>query len=117
MAIIISCLGIFGLAAYVAEQRTKEIGVRKVLGASLYSLWKMLSQDFLLLVLISSVVAVPIGYYLMKQWIEDFTYNANLSWWIFVTSIVGVLSITLLTVSFQTLRAARNNPIRSLRTE
>ena len=117
LAILISCLGIFGLAAYVAEQRTKEIGVRKVLGASLYSLWKMLSQDFLLLVIISSIVAVPIGYYLMNQWIQDFTYNANLSWWIFVTSVIGVLSVTLLTVSFQTFRAARNNPIRSLRTE
>ena len=117
LAILISCLGIFGLASFVAEQRTKEIGVRKVLGASVYSLWKMLSQDFLVLVFISSIIAVPIGYYYMKQWVADFTYNVNLSWWIFAAAIMGVLSIALLTVSFQTVRAALANPVKSLRTE
>lgn len=117
LAIIISCLGIFGLSAFIAEQRTKEIGVRKVLGASVYSIWKMLSKDFLFLVLISCVIAVPIGYYYMNNWIQDFAYNAALSWWIFAAAILGALLITLFTISFQAIRAALANPVKSLRTE
>ncbi|WP_394748150.1 ABC transporter permease [Spongiimicrobium salis] len=117
LAIIISCLGIFGLSAFIAEQRTKEIGVRKVLGASVYSIWKMLSKDFLFLVFISCVIAIPIGYYYMNNWVQDFTYSATLSWWIFAAAILGALLITLLTISFQAIKAAIANPVKSLRTE
>ena len=117
LAIFISCLGIFGLASYVAEQRTKEIGVRKVLGASVYSLWHLLSKDFVLLVLISCIVAIPIGYYFMQGWIENYAYRTEVSWWIFAVTVLIVLLITLLTVSLQALKAAVVNPVKSLRTE
>ncbi len=117
LAIFISCLGIFGLASYVAEQRTKEIGVRKVLGASVYSLWHLLSKDFVLLVLISCIVAIPLGYYFMQGWIENYAYRTEVSWWIFAVAVLIVLLITLLTVSLQALRAAVVNPVKSLRTE
>ncbi|MEM1257246.1 MAG: ABC transporter permease [Bacteroidota bacterium] len=117
LAIFISCLGIFGLASFVAEQRTKEIGVRKVLGASVYSLWHLLSKDFVVLVLISCAVAVPIGYYYMLGWIEQYAYRTEISWWIFAVSILITLAITLLTVSFQAFKAAVVNPVKSLRME
>lgn len=117
LAILISCLGIFGLSAFIAEQRTKEIGVRKVMGASVYSIWKMLSKDFLLLVIISCGIAIPIGYYYMNEWIQEFTYNAALSWWIFAAAILGAFLITLFTISFQAIKAAIVNPVKSLRTE
>ena len=117
LAIFISCLGIFGLASYVAEQRTKEIGVRKVLGASVYSLWHLLSKDFVLLVLISCIVAIPLGYYFMQGWIENYAYRTEVSWWIFAVTVLIVLLITLLTVSLQALKAAVVNPVKSLRTE
>ncbi len=117
LAIFISCLGIFGLASFVAEQRTKEIGVRKVLGASVYSLWQLLSKDFVVLVLISCGVAIPIGYYYMTAWIEKYAYRTEVSWWIFAVAIFIALAITLLTVSFQALKAAVVNPVKSLRTE
>ncbi len=117
LAIFISCLGIFGLSAFIAEQRTKEIGVRKVLGASVYAIWRMLSKDFILLVLISSIIAVPIGYYYMNNWIGDFDYNTSLNWWVFALAIFGALLITLITISFQAIKAAVMNPVTSLRTE
>jgi len=117
LAILISCLGIFGLSAFVVEQRTKEIGVRKILGASVFSLWKMLSKDFLILVGISSGIAVPLGYHYMNQWIQDYTYSATLSWWIFAAAICMALTITILTISFQTIKASIVNPVKSLRTE
>ena len=117
LAIIISCLGIFGLSAFIAEQRTKEIGVRKVLGASVYSIWKLLSKDFLFLVLIACVIAVPIGYYYMNNWVQEFAYSTALSWWIFAVAIVGALLITIITISFQAIKAAIVNPVKSLRTE
>jgi ABC-type antimicrobial peptide transport system permease subunit len=115
LAIFISCLGIFGLASFVAEQRTKEIGVRKVLGASVVNLWGMLSKDFLLLVLISLLMAMPAAFYFMSNWLEKYEYRSNIPWWIFAASGIGALSITLLTVSYQAIRAALANPVNSLR--
>ncbi len=117
LAILISCLGLFGLASFIAEQRTKEIGVRKVLGASVLNLWKMLSKDFVLLVLISSLIAIPIIYHFMGQWLQNYEYRMEISWWIFGLAIAGALFITLLTISFQAIKAASVNPVKSLRTE
>lgn len=117
LAVLISCLGLFGLASFVAEQRTKEIGVRKVLGASVANIWALLSKDFLLLVLISLFVASPISYYFMNKWIMNYDYRAGISWWIFALAGVGALLITLLTVSFQAIKAALMNPVKSLKSE
>ncbi|MGB5317718.1 ABC transporter permease, partial [Eudoraea sp.] len=117
LAILISCLGLFGLTSFVAEQRTKEIGVRKVLGASVFTVWKMLSKDFIALVVFSCIIAIPISYYVMNAWLDGYTYRVSLSWWIFAAAIIGAIIITLLTVSFQALKAAKANPVNSLRTE
>jgi len=117
LAIFISCLGLFGLASFVAEQRTREIGVRKVLGASIFHLWKMLSTDFVLLVLISCAIAIPIAWYFLAKWLQQYEYRAPMSWWIFAVAAAGALAITILTVSYQAIRAAMMNPVRSLRTE
>lgn len=117
LAIVISCLGIFGLASFVAEQRTKEIGVRKVLGASVARLWTMLSQEFLILVVLSLVVAIPVAWYGMDRWLEQYTYRTTVSWWIFAAAGAGALLVTLLTVSYQAVKAARANPVKSLRME
>jgi ABC-type antimicrobial peptide transport system permease subunit len=117
LAILISCLGLFGLASFVAEQRTKEIGVRKVLGASVNNLWFLLSKDFVKLVVISLFIASPIAYYVMSQWIQKFAYRTDISWWIFIAAGLGALVITLITVSFQSIKAALSNPTKSLRTE
>ncbi len=117
LAILISCLGLFGLTSFVAEQRTKEIGVRKVLGASVFNVWNMLSKDFLRLVIISCFIAVPVSYYIMNGWLQDYPYRVILSWWIFGLAIIGALLITLITVSFQAVKAAMANPVHSLRTE
>ncbi len=117
LAILISCLGLFGLTSFVAEQRTKEIGVRKVLGASVFNVWNMLSKDFLKLVVISCFIAIPISYFVMNGWLQDYPYHVILSWWIFALAVVGALAITILTVSFQAIKAANANPVKSLRTE
>ena len=117
LAIFIACLGLFGFASFVAEQRKKEIGLRKVLGASVFNLWKLVSKDFVVLVLISLLIAIPVAYYFMHNWLQDYHYSTNLSWWIFVASGIGALVITLLTVSFQAIKAAIANPVKSLRTE
>jgi len=117
LAILISCLGLFGLTSFVAEQRTKEIGVRKVLGASVFNVWNMLSKDFLKLVVISSFIAIPISYYVMNGWLQEYPYRVILEWWIFALAIIGALAITILTVSFQAIKAANANPVHSLRTE
>lgn len=117
LAIFISCLGLFGLASFVAEQRTKEIGVRKVLGASVFGLWKMLSKDFVVLVVISCVIAIPISWYGLNAWLQDFEYRTEIQIWIFAVAVVGALAVTLLTVSFQAIKAALTNPVKSLRTE
>jgi putative ABC transport system permease protein len=117
LAIFISCLGLFGLASFVAEQRTKEIGVRKVLGANLFSLWGMLSVQFVKLVLISLCVAIPVSYYGMNNWLQNYEYRDPISWWIFGVAGLGILLITILTVSYQSIRAAMRNPVISLRSE
>ena len=117
LAVFISCLGLFGLASFVAEQRTKEIGVRKVLGASIPNLWALLSKDFVILVVIALFIASPISYYFMNQWIQNYSYRADISWWIFVLTAAGALLITLMTVSFQAIKAALMNPVKSLKTE
>ena len=117
LAILISCLGLFGLTSFVAEQRTKEIGVRKVLGATVFNVWNMLSKDFLKLVIISCFIAVPIAYYVMNGWLQEYPYRVILKWWIFVLAMLGAMGITVLTVSFQAIRAAKQNPVKSLRTE
>lgn len=117
LAIFISCLGLFGLASFIAEQRTKEIGIRKVMGASVTNLWQMLSKDFVILVLISSVISAPVAFYFMNEWLQKYSYRTNISWWIFVAATGGALIITLLTVSYQAIKAAVVNPIKSLRSE
>ena len=117
LAIFISCLGIFGMATFVAEQRRKEISLRKVLGASVFSVWRLLSKDFVILILFSLMVATPTAYYFMHGWLQNYGYRTNISWWIFAAAGVGALMITLLTVSFQAIKAAIANPVKSLRTE
>ncbi|MGI8952363.1 MAG: ABC transporter permease [Chitinophagaceae bacterium] len=117
LAIFISCLGLFGMASFMAEQRTKEIGVRKVLGATVFNLWQLLSKDFFVLVIISLIIAAPIAYYFMNNWLQNYEYHTKLSWWIFGVTAIGALLITLLTVSFQSVKAASANPVKSLRTE
>jgi hypothetical protein len=117
LAILISCLGLFGMALYVAEQRTREIGVRKVLGASVLDLWSLLSREFVWLVGLSLLIGGPVTFWVMHGWLQNYQYHATLSWWIFALTAVGAMSITLATVSFQAIRAAMANPVKSLRTE
>ncbi|SDF91956.1 duplicated orphan permease [Dyadobacter soli] len=117
LAISISCLGLFGLVSFLAEQRRKEIGIRKVLGASIASVWGLLTRDFIVLVAIASVFAVQLSYYALSGWLENYAYRMELSWWIFAMGIVGALLITLLTVGFQAIRVALINPVKSLRGE
>lgn len=117
LAIFISCLGLFGLASFVAEQRTKEVGIRKIVGASVFSLWKLLSGDFVILVSISCLVAVPVAYYYLSNWLQSYEYKTPIHWWVFALSALGAIAITLITVSFQAIKAARTNPVKSLRTE
>ena len=117
LAIFISCLGIFGLSSFMAEQRTKEIGVRKVLGASLYDLWRLMSKDFVFLVLLSCAIAVPLAYIVLSSWLESFNYRLGIPWWAFVFATLGTLLITLITVSWHTISAASMNPVKSLRSE
>ena len=117
LAVFISCLGLFGLVSFVAEQRKREIGVRKVLGASVFNLWQMLIKEFALLVIISSFIAIPLAWYYLSQWLQNYYYKTDISWWVFIVSCAGALLITLTTVSFQAIRAAMGNPVKSLRTE
>ena len=116
-AIIISCLGLFGLSSFTAEQRTREIGVRKVLGATMLNLWILLSKEYLLLVLLSFCIALPVSYYVMHNWLQRYEYRAVISIWIFLGTIAMAIFITLVTVSLQSIKAALANPIKSLRTE
>ncbi|RYF85245.1 MAG: FtsX-like permease family protein, partial [Chitinophagaceae bacterium] len=117
MAIVVGCMGLFGLAAFSAEQRTKEIGIRKVLGADVFNIVGLLSKNFLLLVLIAAIIAFPLAWWAMKAWLDDFPYRVEVSWWIFLVAIAAALLIALLTVSFQSIKAALANPVKSLRTE
>ena len=117
LAIIISCLGLFGLASFVAEQRTKEIGIRKVLGASIPNLWRMLSGEFVVLIIVACLIAVPASYYILYNGISGYDYRTEIAWWIFAAASGGALVITLATVSFQAVKAALANPVNSLRTD
>ncbi len=117
LAIFISCLGLFGMASFVAEQRTKEIGIRKVLGASVVNLWRLLSKEFVLLVIFSCIIAAPIAWYYLDSWLSNYDYRIKISWTVFVLAAVAALVITIVTVSFQAIKAALANPTRSLRTE
>jgi putative ABC transport system permease protein len=117
LAIFISCLGLFGLASFIAEQRTKEVGIRKVLGASVFNVWGLLSKEFIGLVVVSQLIATPVAYYFMQSWLQHFEYRVGISWWICLIAGEGALVIALLTVSFQAIKAALANPVKSLRTE
>lgn len=117
IAILISCLGLFGLATFSAEQRTKEIGIRKVLGATVADIVSLLSKDFIALVLIALVLAAPIGWYFMHRWLQDFAYRVDINWWVFVIAAVIAILIALLTISSQAIKAALKNPVKNLRTE
>ena len=117
LTIFISCLGLFGLASYMAENRIKEIGIRKVLGASVSNITTLLSAEFLKLVLISCCIAVPISWYFMSAWLENFEYRITMSWWVFMVATILAILIALLTVSSQAIRAATSNPVKNLRTE
>ena len=117
IAVLISCLGLFGLAAFTAEQRTKEVGIRKVLGASISSIIGLLSRDFILLVVLAFLVACPLAWWGMNKWLQDFAYHVQLDWWIFVLAGLVALLVALVTVSFQARKAAVANPVHSLRSE
>ncbi len=117
MAILVGCMGLFGLAAFSAEQRTKELGIRKVLGANALNIVGLLSKNFLLLIVIASLIAFPIAWWAMNNWLKEFPYRINISWWIFGGSLIVALTIALLTVSFQAIKAAIANPVKSLRAE
>lgn len=117
IAIFISCLGLFGLATYTAQVKTKEIGIRKVLGASISSVVQLISKDFFKLVIIATVIATPLGYWTMDKWLQDFAYRINISWWVFVLAGASILLIALMTLSIQTIKAALANPVKSLRAE
>jgi len=117
LAIFISCIGLFGMASFMAEQRTKEIGVRKILGATVFGLWQLMSTDFVKLTLISLGIATPVAWYFMHNWLKNFTYRADLSWWIFASTAIGTITITLLTVGYQSIKTALSNPVKSLRSE
>lgn len=117
LAILISCLGLFGLASFMAERRSKEISIRRVLGATIFSLWKLLSRDFVILVVIACLIAIPIAYFVLSSWLENYAYHSPISGWVFVVAGLGALVITLLTVSFQAIKAAMANPVESLRNE
>jgi ABC-type antimicrobial peptide transport system permease subunit len=117
LAIFISCLGLFGMASFMAEQRIREIGIRKVLGASVYSLWRLLCTDFVVLVGIALVIALPLAWYFMHTWLQHYSYRTPMAWWVFAVAGAGAMVITLLTVSYQAVRAALVNPVGSLRRE
>jgi putative ABC transport system permease protein len=117
LGIVIACLGLLGLATFAAQQRVKEIGIRKVLGASIASIVQLLSKDFLKLVLIAFVIALPIGWYAMYKWLQDFTYRIDMQWWLFPLAGVIAIVIALFTISFQSIKAALANPVKNLRTE
>jgi putative ABC transport system permease protein len=117
LAIFISCLGMLGLVIYTTTQRTKEIGVRKVLGASVSQIVSLLSKDFLLLVVLAFVIAAPLAWWAMNEWLTDFAYRTTISWWVFIMAGLIMVLMALFTLSIQTIRAAIANPVKSLRTE
>ena len=117
LALFIGCLGLFALAAFSAERRTKEIGVRKVLGASVAGITGLLAKDFLKLVIVSVAIASPVAYYFMQKWLADFAYRIDIQWWMFAVAGAAAVLIAFLTVGFQSVKAALANPVKSLRSE
>jgi putative ABC transport system permease protein len=117
ITVLIACLGLFGLSIFTVEQRSKEIGIRKVLGASSSSVVSLLSKDFLKLVVLAIIIASPVAYYFMSEWLKDFAYRTTISWWVFVLSGLAAMLIAVVTVGFQSIRAAVMNPVKSLRAE
>ena len=117
LTILVACMGLFGLATYTAEQRSKEIGIRKVLGANVTQVTGMLSKEFIKLVLIACIIAFPLSYWAMYKWLQDFAYRINISWWVFVLAGAAALFIAFFTISFQAIKASIANPVKSLRTE
>ena len=117
LSILIACLGLFGLAAFNAQKRTKEIGIRKVMGASVSQITYRLSSDFLKLVLVAILISLPIGWFAMNKWLEDFSYRIEIGWWVFALATLLAVAIAILTVSYQSIKAAIANPVKSLRTE
>ena len=117
IAVIIACLGLLGLVTFMAEQRTKEIGIRKVLGANAFNITSLLAKDFILLVLIAVVLAFPVAWIAMHKWLDDFAYRINMSGWMFLVIAFSAIFIALFTVSFQAIKTAFSNPVKSLRTE
>jgi ABC-type antimicrobial peptide transport system permease subunit len=117
LAIFISCLGLFGLASFVAEQRTKEIGIRKVLGASVLSLWGMLSKDFVVLIFLSFILSIPLSFSLLTNWLQQYSYRTTMPWHLFIAAGAGAVMLTLMTISYHAVRAAVTNPVKSLRSE
>jgi putative ABC transport system permease protein len=117
LAVSIACLGLFGLVAFIVTQRTKEIGVRKVLGANVINIVQLLSKDFMWLVGIATTISLPVSLYTMNKWLQSFAYRIHISWWIFVVVALLALLIALITVSFQAIKAALANPVKSLRSE
>lgn len=117
LSILIACLGLFGLAAFTSERRTKEIGVRKVLGASIAQIISMLSADFLKLVVVAILIASPLAWYAMNRWLADFAYRIEMEWWMFALAGLVAVAVALLTVSFQAIKAAVANPVESLKAE
>jgi putative ABC transport system permease protein len=117
LAIIISCSGLFGLATYTAERRIKEIGIRKVLGASVAGITTLLSKDFLQLVAIACLIAFPAAWWIMHNWLQNYEYRIEISWWIFLAAGISAILVAIITISFQSVKAAIANPVKSLRTE
>jgi putative ABC transport system permease protein len=117
LGIIIACMGLLGLATFAAQQRVKEIGIRKVLGASIGGVVALLSRDFLKLVVIAFFIAVPVGWYAVSEWLQNFTYRIEVKWWIFIAAAFIAIVIAFVTISFQTIKAAMQNPVKNLRTE
>ena len=117
LAILISCLGLFGLSAFMVTQRIKEIGIRKVLGASVTNLWALLSKDFGVLVAIACLISIPIASYVMNIWLEDYQYRIQISWWFYAIGAASCIVITMLTVSYHSIKASLANPVNSLKTE
>ena len=117
LAILISCLGLFGLVIFTAEQRTKEIGVRKILGASVFTITSLITRDFLKLVVLGILIGSPIAWYIMDKWLINFEYKINMPWWAFGLTSILIVGIALFTISFESIKAGLSNPIKSLRTE
>jgi len=117
LSLLIACLGLFGLSIFVVERKIKEIGIRKVLGASVSGIVGLLSKDFLKLVIIAAIIASPLAWYFMSEWLRDFAYRIAIGWWVFVVAGISAVFIALITISFKAVKAAIANPVKSLRTE